>query len=163
MLSKKKITKMLNPNFRQHILKPLGKENKINKLVVDKKIASYARYVTDSQIVHRAKQFENDKSAYYGFNPIYPLCAVLNDGTVDKRFFEFNTVNHFLKEKDGDSAVEVITCILVEWCNENKNIKNFDIDIIDTELAKIEKEYLEKQKKEKEVKEEKLSSEISCN
>lgn len=161
MLSKKKITKLLNPNFRQQILKPLGKENKINKLIVDKKIASYARYVTDSQIVHRAKQFENDKLAYYGFNPIYPLCAVMNNGTIDKRFFEFNIVNHFLKNKDGNTAVEVVTCILIEWCKENKNIKDFDIDIIDAELAKIEKEYLEKQKKE--TKEEKLSSEISCN
>lgn len=151
---------MLNADFRKTIL-----ESAV-KLISNKKILQYSRYVVDSQIVHRDKRFENDKSAYYGFNPIYPLCAVLDDGTIDKRFFEFNIVNHFLKDKDGDSAVEVVKCMLVEWCKENKSIKDFDIDKIDTELAKIEKEYLAKQKEDEKKKQEEQKAkeeQLSCN
>ena len=149
MLSKKRITKLLNASFRKQILDSVD----WTKADQHKKIPQYARYIVDSQIAYRSKQFENDKSAYYGFNPIYPLCAILKDGGIDKRFVEFNIVNHFLKEKDGDSAVEVVKCMLIEWCKENKQIQDFDIDKIDAELAKIEKEYLEKQKTENKDKE----------
>lgn len=75
------------------------------------------------------------------------ICAVMKDGSVDKRFFEFGAVNHFLKEKDGDSACEVVEAILVEWAKGDKNIKDFDMQVIDDELAKIEAEYVEEQKK----------------
>lgn len=136
---------MLGSEFRQLIL------GSVNWPLETKKIPAYARYVVDSQIVHRSKKFENDKKAYYGYNPIYPLCAVMKDGSIDKRFFEFKIVNHFLKDKDGDAAVEVVKCILVEWCKENKDIKDFDISIIDTELARIEKDYLDKQHEEKKI------------
>lgn len=145
MLNKKKITKLLGSEFRKLIL------GSVHWPLETKKIPAYARYVVDSQIAYRSKKFENDKAAYYGYNPIYPLCAILKNGTIDKRFFEFNIVNHFLKDKDGDSAVEVVKCILVEWCKENKDIKDFDINVIDAELARIEKEYLDKLNEEKKI------------
>ena len=134
MLTKKKITKFLNKKFRQHYLVELPKYK-------NKKITSYSQYVVDSQIIHRSKEFADKKDAFYGFNPIYPLCAVMQDGTIDTRFIEFNIVNHFLRQMNGEAAVEVVVCILIEWCKENKQIKDFDIDVIDQELARVEREY----------------------
>lgn len=97
----------------------------------------------------------NDKDSCYGFSPINVVCAVLNDGTIAKNFVEFNIVNHFLKDKDGISACEVVQCILIDWIKENKDIKDFDIETIDAELAKIESDFIEKQKlQEKENKDE---------
>ena len=111
------------------------------------KIPQYARYVVDSQIVHRDPSKENDKEYGYGFSPVNFICAVMKDGSVDKRFFEFNTVNHFLREKDGDSACEVVEAILVEWAKGDRNVKDFDMQVIDDELAKIEAEYVEEERK----------------
>ena len=111
------------------------------------KIKPYAQYVTDLCIVHRNVEHENDKNWNYGFTPIQCLGACMKDGTISKRFFEFNSVNHFLKDKDGDSAREVVEAVLVEWAKEDKNIVDFDMDRIDAEFAKIEAEYVAEQKK----------------
>ena len=53
---------------------------------------------------------------------------------------------------NGEAAVEVVVCILIEWCKENKQIKDFDIDVIDKELARVEREYLAKKAAEEKAK-----------
>jgi len=137
-LSRKNMTKLLDSDFRKKVLGSV-KES----FIKSKKIIEYSRYITDSQIVHRAKEYEDDKNAYYGFTPIYPICAVMTDKSVSKKFFEFNTVNHFLRLKDGFSAQEVVQCILICMAKEDKSIESYDVKTIDDELAKIEKQYLE--------------------
>lgn len=139
-LSKKVLTKLLNVDFRKTILDTYTKD--------DYKLFPYAKYMVDSTIMSRDKTHEKDKNYGYGFSPINIVCAVLKDGTVQKRFLEFNTINHFLKDYQGAFAIEVAKCILILWLNENKNIKDFDYQVIDAELAKIEQEYLKKQKTE---------------
>ena len=42
--------------------------------------------------------------------------------------------------------------MLIEWCKENKQIKDFDIDVIDKELARVEREYLAKKAAEEKAK-----------
>lgn len=142
MITRKKLTKLLNGGFRRRTIEQLSRTKRDMY-----KIPQYARYVVDSQIVHRDPSKENDKEYGYGFSPVNFICAVMKDGSVEKRFFEFNTVNHFLREKDGDSACEVVEAILVEWAKDDKNVKDFDMQVIDDELAKIEAEYVEEQKK----------------
>jgi len=65
---------------------------------------------------------------------------------------EFNIVNHFLAKNDGDSAAEVVLCMLVLWLSQDKlkTIKDFDIDTIDAALHKLETEFIEANKKQKE-------------
>lgn len=141
MLSKKRLTKMLNPAFRATLLNGISPD-KLRKY----KIPQMARYVIDSQVAGRDKVFAGDKDHSYGFCPVNVICAVLNDSSIDKRLFEFNIINGFLAKNDDKSAVEVVTCILIEWVKENKDIKDFDIDVIDRELARIEAEYVAAQK-----------------
>lgn len=142
MLTKKRITKLLDANFRKSIL------NKISDIKrVETKIRQYARYVVDSAIINRDTTKENDKEYGYGFSPIQFICAVMKNNSIEKRIIEFNIINHFLIKKDGESACEVVECILIEWLLEDKSIKNFDIDIIDNELAKIESEYVQNELK----------------
>lgn len=62
------------------------------------------------------------------------------DGSVDKKFLEFKTINHFLKDKDGDAAVEVMKCILVLWASEDKSVSSFDVETISNELKKLDEE-----------------------
>lgn len=138
MISKKRLTKLLNPEFRISILNKISEKRRI-----ETKMRQYAQYVVDSMIVNRDQSKENDKNYGYGFSPVQFICAVMKDGTIEKRFFEFNIINHFLIKKDGISAREVVECILIEWLSEDKSIKNFDMNIIDDELAKIEAEYLQ--------------------
>lgn len=142
MALRARYTKFLNDGHRHIFLE------QASKLIQDKtlKIPQYARYVCDLQILHRSKEHENDKNAYYGFSPINFLCAVLKDGTVSKTLFEFNIVNHFLKEKDGDRAVEVVEVMLVDLVRSCESIASFDIDTIDAELKKIEDGFLKEQK-----------------
>lgn len=134
-LNKKTLTKLLDANYRKSILFTLKKD--------DCYIADYAHYVVDSQIMYRAKEYENDKSAYYGFSPINVICAVLKDNTVEQKFFEFNTINHFLKLHQAEYAVEVVMCILILWKQTDRRVKNFNVEVIDAELAKVEKEMTE--------------------
>ena len=142
MAVREKYTKFLNDGFRHTFL------NLNTKLLDDKKlqIPQYARYVCDSQILHRSKEHENDKNASYGFSPINFLCAIHKDKSMSKTLFEFKIVNHFLKDKEGEKATEVIEAMLIDMVNSDKSIETFDIDIIDAELKKIEDEYLRAQK-----------------
>ena len=141
MITKKRLTKLINGNFRRSILMSMSEKKKIAY-----KIRQYAQYVTDLCIVHRNVEHEKDKNWNYGFTPIQCLGACMKDGTISKRFFEFNSVNHFLKDKDGDSAREVVEAILIEWAKEDRNIVDFNMDRIDAEFAKIEAEYIAEQK-----------------
>ena len=142
MAVREKYTKFLNDGFRHTFL------NLNTKILDDKKlqIPQYARYVCDSQILHRSKEHENDKNASYGFSPINFLCAIHKDKSMSKTLFEFKIVNHFLKDKEGEKATEVIEAMLIDMVNSDKSIETFDIDIIDAELKKIEDEYLRAQK-----------------
>lgn len=140
MLSKKRVTKLLDKDFRQQIISSVNWNGKFK----DKKILPYCKHVVDSQLASRSKAFVDNKNAFYGFSPICPLYAVLHDGTVDMRLIEFNIVNHFLRVADKDSAVEVVICMLIEWCKEDKHIKDFDIDAIEKALAHVEHEHFAK-------------------
>jgi hypothetical protein len=140
MLNKKNITKLLNADKRHAIISSVSL-HKRNML----KSAEYARYVVDSQILHRNPELENDKNSSYGFSPINFLCAVTGDNIIKNRIFEFNIVNHFLHLKEGENACEVVEAILLMWKAEDKSIINFDPDIIDQYLADIEKSYKESQ------------------
>lgn len=139
-LSKKNVTKLLNPEFRKRVLStvPLAW---IKKTKAD----AYAYYVTDSQIVNRDKSLACDKKSCYGFSPLNILCAVKKDGVVETHLMEFNIVNHFLVKKDGDAAAEVVLCMLVLWLAEDKmkTIRDFDVETIDKALHKLELEFLQ--------------------
>lgn len=142
MAIRKKYTKFLNDSFRHTFL------NLNTKLLSNKKlqIPQYARYICDSQILHRSKEYENDKNASYGFSPINFLCAIHKDKSMSKTLFEFKIVNHFLRDKEGEKAMEVVEAMLIDMVKNDKSIETFDIDIIDAELKKIEDEYLRCQK-----------------
>jgi len=142
MALREKYTKFLDDGFRHNFLHLNA------KIVQDKnlQIPQYARYVCDSQILHRSKEHENDKNASYGFSPINFLCAIHEDKTMSKTLFEFKIVNHFLKDKEGEKATEVVEAMLVDLVKNDKSIRTFDIDIIDAELKKIEDEYLKTQR-----------------
>ena len=144
MALREKYTKFLDDNFRHNFLH-LNKKILQNK---DLQIPQYARYVCDSQILHRSKEYENDKNASYGFSPINFLCAIHKDKSLSKTLFEFKIVNHFLKDKEGEKATEVVEVMLIDLVKNDKSIKTFDIDIIDAELKKIEDEYLKAQESE---------------
>lgn len=137
-LSKKKLTKLLNKEFRDSIL---------CKCKADKyQVNEYAKYVVDSQIAARSDELKNDKDAFYGFSPIGFICAVKKDGNIEKKLLEMNTVNHFLREYKGQYAIDVVKCVLLLWLQQDKEIESFDYMKIDAELARIEQEYLEREK-----------------
>ena len=138
MISRKRLTKLIDPAFRRSVLSSMTPAKKAKY-----KIPQFARYTVDSCIVHRDASRENDREYGYGFTPIQCMAACMDDGSIAKRFFEFNSVNHFLRQKDGDSAVEVVEAILVEWAKEDRHIVDFDMDRIDAEFARIEAEYKE--------------------
>lgn len=142
MITKKRLTKLINGGFRKSILGSMSEKKKAAY-----KLKQYARYVTDSCIVHRDIEHENDRAWNYGYTPIQCLGACMKDGTIAKRFFEFNSINHFLKDRDGDAACEVVEAILIEWAKEDRDIVDFDMDRIDAEFAKIEAEYVAEQKR----------------
>ena len=152
-LSKKKLTKLLNKEFRDSIL---------CKYRVDKhQVNEYAKYVVDSQIASRSDDLKNSKDAFYGFSPIGFICAVKKDGSIEKKLLEMNTVNHFLHEYKGQYAIDVIRCVLILWLQQDKEIESFDYMKIDTELARIEQEYLEREKAKLQVA--KKDAELSSN
>lgn len=142
MALREKYTKFLNDKTRKLFLA----ENE--KLLKDKtmKIPQYAQYVCDLQIINRSKTYENDKKACYGFSPINFLCGIHKDGTMSKTLFEFGILNHFLKNHEGEKAIEVAEVMLIDLVKDKKTIVSFDIDKIDAELKRIEDAYLEEQK-----------------
>lgn len=135
-LSKKTLTRLLNKEFRKSILQSID----WSKNEQSKGIREYAKYVVDSQILQKVQGHDSDKKAGWGFPQLNILCAVKKDGSVEKKLFEFKTVNHFLKDKDGDSAVEVVACILAIWAKSDKSVACFDYEKIDTELIKLDQE-----------------------
>lgn len=138
-LSKKTLSKLIQPDFRSRILKTY--------IPTSLGLEQYAKYVVDSQIVSRDKSLENDKKSYFGFQPINVLCYVSNSGSVVKKFIEFNSVNHFLKDYKGEIAIDVVKCMLILLYLENKkDVKNFDYELIDAELQRLENMYVEQQK-----------------
>lgn len=156
MALREKYTKFLDSSFRRTFLLSNTKLLENPQL----KLKQYARYVVDSQILNRSKEHENDKEFGYGFSPINFLCAIHKDGKMSKTLFEFNIVNHFLKEKEGEKAVEVVEVMLVDLVKNDKTISTFDIDIIDAELKKIEEEYLKAQAEEDKKNQEKRNKEL---
>ena len=150
--SKKNVTKLLNPIFRKKVLASVP-----SKWLDETRAKAYSYYVTDSQIISRSKELADNKDACYGFSPLNTLCAVRKDGVVETQLMEFNIVNHFLAKNDGDSAAEVVLCMLVLWLSQDrlKTIRDFDIDIIDAALHKLETEFIEANKKEIEAQEKK--------
>ena len=141
MLNKKFLTKITNnQNYRRTFLLNNAKTLSNNDLGISR----YAHYVVDYQIINRNKDFAHDKLSYYGFNPIAPICYVANDGEVVVKMFEMKSINHFLVKQEGENAVEVAMCILVQIYEEcKKHIRNFDIDTIDAVLTKFDHEYKE--------------------
>ena len=88
------------------------------------------------------------------------ICCIRKSGEIDKRLFEFGTVNHFLKDQDGDTALEVLSCILIMWLkSEKSSIESFDYEKIDTELARLDEKIRQKQMKDAAIK--KMSGKIS--
>lgn len=140
-MTPKKLTKLLNPSFRRTIISSARPE-----FIESRKITQYARYITDTQIIQRSAEHKNDKEYGYGFSPINFICAIHSNGEISKKLFEFNSINHFLKIQDGDSAVEVAMAILIDLAKTDKSIVSFDPTIIDAELARIEQEYVAEQK-----------------
>lgn len=134
-MNKKFLTRLLNADFRRRTLFSVN-QRKADKM----KIPQYAQYVVDDMIVNRSKEHENDKDWHYGFTPINFLCAVKKNG-IDRKIFEFNSVNYFLRQKNGEAAVEVVKCMLMKWVQEDPTIIDFDIDVIDAELRKAQEEY----------------------
>ena len=60
-----------------------------------------------------------------------------------------NQINHFLKESNGEKAVEVAQCILLQWYSESKkHILNFNVQSIDAFLTNMEKQYQPKDENE---------------
>lgn len=148
-MQKKFMTRLLNADYRKRILLSMSE-----KKIVEYKIRQYARYTVDKCIIGRNKEHENDKDWAYGFSPLEVLAYVAKDGKLNTMLCEFNTVNHFLKNKDGDTAVEVVTCVLIDWVRRDKTIRDFDIDAIDAGLAKMEADYVAEQQAEEKRKDE---------
>lgn len=138
MFNRKFLTKLLDEDFRRRTLA------KNRKFISDEslKIKEYAMYVVDYQIIHRSQEFQNDKTAFYGFSPLAVFGYVANDGAVKTMMVEMNSVNHFLKMQNGNAAVDVALCIISQVYAENKDkIRDFDPQTISTELKKLDAEY----------------------
>ena len=136
MLSKKNITRLLNPDRRRAVLASVSPERKSALKTVE-----YAEYVVEEQIKNRKWELKDDKSSAWGFPPIGFLCAVRRDGSIKSVMFEMNAVNHFLKEEDASAAREVVEAVLLMWKAEDKDVAGFDPDVIDKYLSEVEKEY----------------------
>ena len=143
-LSQKTMTKLLGEAYRKSLLQQMKGE-------IATEIRDYAKYVTDSQILQRMSGYENDSKSGWGFPQLNILCCFKDDGSFEKKFFEFRVVNHFLKDQDGDSAADVVACILWLWKCSDKSIASFNYEKIDAELVKIDKEIAEKQAKEQKI------------
>ena len=138
MLSRKNITKLLNPDKRRSVLVRMTPSRK-----QEMKTAEYAEYVVEEQIKNRKWELKDDKSSAWGFPPIGFLCAVRRDGSVKSVMFEMNVVNHFLKEEDASAAHEVVEAVLLMWKAEDKDVAGFDPAVIDEYLSVVEKAYEE--------------------
>lgn len=139
-LNQKTLTKLINEKFRKSLLQKL----KLDKI---EGLRAYAKYVVDSTILQKIQEYEGSAKSGWGFPQLNILCCIKKDGTIEKKLFEFNSINHFLKDKDGDTAVEVVECILGLWASMDKDIISFDYEMIDAELVKLDEQARELAKK----------------
>ena len=139
-LNQKTLTKLINSKYRKSLLSKLNLKKTFG-------LSEYAKYVVDSSIMQKIPEYENKTKSGWGFPQLNIICSIKKDGTIEKKLFEFKSINHFLKDKDGDSAVEVVECILALWANEDKSIVSYDYEKIDAELVKLDKQAKELAKK----------------
>ena len=139
-LNQKTLTKLINSKYRKSLLSKLN-------LKKTSGLSEYAKYVVDSSIMQKIPEYGNNAKSGWGFPQLNIICSIKKDGTIEKKLFEFKSINHFLKDKDGDSAVEVVECILALWANEDKSIVSYDYEKIDAELVKLDEQAKELAKK----------------
>ena len=139
-LNQKTLTKLINSKYRKSLLSKLN-------LKKTSGLSEYAKYVVDSSIMQKIPGYEDNAKSGWGFPQLNIICSIKKDGTIEKKLFEFKSINHFLKDKDGDSAVEVVECILALWANEDKSIVSYDYEKIDAELVKLDEQAKELAKK----------------
>lgn len=139
-LNQKTLTKLINSKYRKSLLSKLN-------LKKTSGLSEYAKYVVDSSIMQKIPEYEDNAKSGWGFPQLNIICSIKKDGTIEKKLFEFKSINHFLKDKDGDSAVEVVECILALWANEDKSIVSYDYEKIDAELVKLDEQAKELAKK----------------
>ena len=132
-LNQKTLTKLINSKYRKSLLSKLN-------LKKTSGLSEYAKYVVDSSIMQKIPEYEDNAKSGWGFPQLNIICSIKKDGTIEKKLFEFKSINHFLKDKDGDSAVEVVECILALWANEDKSIVSYDYEKIDAELVKLDEQ-----------------------
>lgn len=139
-LNQKTLTKLINSKYRKSLLSKLNLKKTFG-------LSEYAKYVVDSSIMQKIPEYGNNAKSGWGFPQLNIICSIKNDGTIEKKLFEFKSINHFLKDRDGDSAVEVVECILALWANEDKSIISYDYEKIDAELVKLDEQAKELAKK----------------
>lgn len=139
-LNQKTLTKLINSKYRKSLLSKLNLKKTFG-------LSEYAKYVVDSSIMQKIPEYGNNAKSGWGFPQLNIICSIKNDGTIEKKLFEFKSINHFLKDRDGDSAVEVVECILALWANEDKSIVSYDYEKIDAELVKLDEQAKELAKK----------------
>lgn len=139
-LNQKTLTKLINGKYRKSLLSKLNLKKTFG-------LSEYAKYVVDSSIMQKIPEYEDNAKSGWGFPQLNIICSIKKDGTIEKKLFEFKSINHFLKDKDGDSAVEVVECILALWANEDKSIVSYDYEKIDAELVKLDEQAKELAKK----------------
>ena len=139
-LNQKTLTKLINSKYRKSLLSKLNLKKTFG-------LSEYAKYVVDSSIMQKIPEYEDNAKSGWGFPQLNIICSIKKDGTIEKKLFEFKSINHFLKDKDGDSAVEVVECILALWANEDKCIVSYDYEKIDAELVKLDEQAKELAKK----------------
>ena len=132
-LNQKTLTKLINSKYRKSLLSKLNLKKTFG-------LSEYAKYVVDSSIMQKIPEYEDNAKSGWGFPQLNIICSIKKDGTIEKKLFEFKSINHFLKDKDGDSAVEVVECILALWANEDKSIVSYDYEKIDAELVKLDEQ-----------------------
>ena len=139
-LNQKTLTKLINSKYRKSLLSKLNLKKTFG-------LSEYAKYVVDSSIMQKIPEYGNNAKSGWGFPQLNIICSIKKDGTIEKKLFEFKSINHFLKDGDGDSAVEVVECILALWANEDKSIVSYDYEKIDAELVKLDEQAKELAKK----------------
>lgn len=132
-LNQKTLTKLINSKYRKSLLSKLNLKKTFG-------LSEYAKYVVDSSIMQKIPEYGNNAKSGWGFPQLNIICSIKKDGTIEKKLFEFKSINHFLKDRDGDSAVEVVECILALWANEDKSIVSYDYEKIDAELVKLDEQ-----------------------
>ena len=139
-LNQKTLTKLINSKYRKSLLSKLNLKKTFG-------LSEYAKYVVDSSIMQKIPEYEDNAKSGWGFPQLNIICSIKKDGTIEKKLFEFKSINHFLKDRDGDSAVEVVECILALWADEDKSIVSYDYEKIDAELVKLDEQAKELAKK----------------